>query len=125
MKRDGTTRTVEVTVERLADDEQVADESGAKRGRWGLAMRELTAEERRERELAGSEGVLVTGVAPDSPAAEAGIKEGDVVLQVNRAPVGSVAALRKAVEKTPDGKPLLLLVRTSEGGDRFAALAAR
>ena len=75
--------------------------------------------------MAGSEGVLVTGVAPDSPAAEAGIKEGDIVLQVNRAPVGSVAALRKAVEKTPSGKPLLLLVRTSEGGDRFAALAAR
>ena len=124
VKRDGTTRTVEVTVDRMADDEQVAaDASGAKRGRWGLAVRELTAEERREREMAGSEGVLVTGVAPDSPAAEAGIKEGDIVLQVNRAPVGSVAALRKAVEKTPSGKPLLLLVRTSEGGDRFAALA--
>ena len=126
VKRDGKTRTVQVTVDRMADDEQVAaDASGAKRGRWGLAVRELSAEERREREMAGSEGVLVTGVAPDSPAAEAGIKEGDIVLQVNRAPVGSVAALRKAVEKTPSGKPLLLLVRTSEGGDRFAALAAR
>ena len=108
-------------------DEQVAaDASGrGKRGRWGSRLRELTAGGARERETTGAEGVLVAGVAPDSPAAEAGIKAGDIVLQVNRSPVGSVAALRKAVEKTPSGKPLLLLVRTSEGGDRFAALAAR
>jgi serine protease Do len=126
VKRDGATRTVEVTVDRMADDEQVAaDETDAKRGRWGLAVRDLTAEERRERELGGTEGVLVTGVAPDSPAAEAGVKPGDVVLQVNRTPIGSVAALRTAVEKTADGKPLLLLVRPSEGGDRFAALSPR
>jgi serine protease Do len=123
--RDGATRTVEVTVDRLADDDQSADEPSSKRGRWGLAVRELTAEERRAHDLAGSEGVLVTGVAPDSPAAEAGIQPGDVVLQVNRAPIGTVAALRKAVEKTPAGKPLLLLVRPNEGSDRFAALAAR
>ena len=53
------------------------------------------------------------------------MKPGDVILQVNRHPVGSVDALRSEVGKTPDGKPLLLLVHPAEGGDRFAALAAR
>jgi S1-C subfamily serine protease len=69
--------------------------------------------------------VLVTDVAPDSPAAEADLKAGDIVLEVNRKPVGSVATLRAEVAKIADGKPLLLLVRPAEGGDRFAALAAR
>jgi hypothetical protein len=47
------------------------------------------------------------------------------VLEVNRKPVGSVATLRAEVAKIADGKPLLLLVRPAEGGDRFAALKAR
>ncbi len=126
VRRDGATRTVQVTVARLADDEvATADETGAQRGRWGLALRDLTPEERAARRLASGEGVLVTGVAPDSPAAEAGISAGDVVLQANRAAVGSVAALRGEVGKTPADKPLLLLVRPADGSDRFAALAAR
>ena len=66
--------------------------------------------------MAGIQGVLVTGVAPDSPAAEAGIKQGDIVLQVNRMPVGSVAALRRPrSRRSPNGKPLLLLVRPERG----------
>jgi S1-C subfamily serine protease len=51
------------------------------------------------------------------------VKAGDVVLQVNRHPVGSVAALKAEVGKTAADKPLLLLVHPTEGGDRFAALS--
>jgi serine protease Do len=122
--RDGKVRDLEVTVAKLADDETASDDGPTHRGKWGLALRDLTPQERRERNLDAGEGVLVTGVAPDSPAAEAEVKSGDVVLQVNRRPVGSVSALRAEVEKTASGKPLLLLVRPAEGGDRFAALSA-
>jgi len=125
LKRDGKTHDVEVKVEKLADDEVAADDTAPSRGRWGLALRDLRPDERRERKVDGGSGVLVTDVAPDSPAAEADLKPGDIVLEVNRRPVGSVAALRAEVGKTPDGKPLLLLVHPAEGGDRFAALAPR
>jgi S1-C subfamily serine protease len=64
-------------------------------------------------------------VAPGSPAGAANIEAGDVILQVNRAAVGTVEELRHEAAKVPDGKPLLLLVRPSAGGSRFAALAAR
>ena len=125
VRRDGKAKDLEVTVAKLADDETASDDGPAHRGKWGLSLRDLTPDERRERGLEAGTGVLVMGVAPDSPAAEAGVKQGDVVLQVNRRPVGSMTALRAEVDKTGDGKPLLLLVRPSEGGDRFAALSPR
>jgi serine protease Do len=125
VRRDGKPRDIEVTVAKLAEEEVASDGGEQHRGRWGLALRDLTPNERHERELEPGTGVLVTEVAPDSPAADAQVKAGDVILQVNRHPVGSVDTLRSEVGKTADGKPLLLLVHPSEGGSRFAALAAR
>jgi len=122
--RDGKARTFEVTVTRQAGDE-TADETDEHKGKWGLALRELRPGERAQRELAASEGVLVTGVAPESPAAEAGIKAGDLILQVNRKPVATVEQVKKEVASTPAGKPLLLLVHPTEGNERFAALSPR
>ena len=75
--------------------------------------------------LESNQGVMVTGVAPGSPAAEAGIHANDVVLEVNRQPVGSPDALKQEVGKVAAGKPLLLLVHPADGNDHFAALAAR
>jgi len=122
--RDGTAKTLEVTVARQAGDD-VRDEPDEHQGRWGLALRELRPPERRQRDLEANEGVLVTGVAAESPAAEAGIKAGDVVLRVNRQPVATVEQVQEEASSTPAGKPLLLLVRPVDGNERFAALPAR
>ncbi len=122
--RDGAHRTVEVTVAKLADDD-VPAQAAPNKGKWGLMLRELTPEERAQRSLEDGQGVLVAGVAPGSPADEAGVRSGDIILQANRKPVGSVEALRAEAGKIPDGKNLLLLVRPADGADHFAALAAR
>ena len=78
MARDGAAKTFEVTVVRQPGEE-TANEADEHKGKWGLALRELRPEERQERGLEGKKGVLVTGVAPDSPAAEAGIEAGDLL----------------------------------------------
>jgi serine protease Do len=122
--RDGKERTFEVTLARQAADE-AQDDTEEHKGKWGLALRELQPLERAQRELEPGAGVLVTGVAPDSPAAEAGIKAGDVILQVNRASVATVEQVKKEAATTPAGRPLLLLVRPADGNERFAALTAR
>jgi serine protease Do len=59
------------------------------------------------------EGVIVTGVIPGSPAAEAGIQPGDLIKNVNRQSVNSVDDFEKSVNRTKDNK-ILLLIRRGE-----------
>ena len=61
-------------------------------------------------------GVIVQDVDPDGRAADAGIQEGGIILEVNRQPVQSVEELRSAVRKAAE-KPTLLLVRRSADGE--------
>ncbi len=122
--RDGKTKTFEVTVTKQPGDE-TAQEEHEHKGKWGLALRELNPAEREQRELPAGAGVLVAGVSDDSPAAEAGIKAGDVILQVNRKSVATVEQVKKEIASTPAEKPLLLLVHPADGNERFAALTPR
>jgi len=75
--------------------------------------------------LQDGEGVLIGGVQPDSPAAEARLQAGDVILQVNKTTVASVAEVKKAICKTESNKPLLLLLRRADGNSQFITLAAK
>ena len=65
----------------------------------------------------GVRGLLVRDVNPDSRGAEAGIRPGDVIQQVNRQAVQSVEELRAAVHRSAD-RPALLLVNR-DGHDIF------
>ncbi len=65
-------------------------------------------------------GVLVQDVNPDGRAAAAGIREGDVIQEVNRQPVQTVEELQAAV-RGASNRPVLLLVNR-EGQDRFVTV---
>lgn len=54
-------------------------------------------------------GVAVTGIEPGSAAAEAGLRRGDVIIEVNRRPVRTEAAVEEAIRKN-DSTPAILLV---------------
>jgi serine protease Do len=88
-----------------------------------LALQNIPPEDRRQMGLTGNDGVLVTSVVPGSPAQSAGIQAGDVILQVNQAPVSSVEAVKDQVAKAKGDKPLLLLLRRADGTTSFAALS--
>lgn len=124
--RNGKTKTLEVTVARMVDETAATEKSpeAAQKSKWGLALRELRPEERSDLKLKDGEGVMITGVLPDSPAAEAGVQEGDVIVEVNKTPIGSVAALKKEAGKVEGDKPLLLLLRR-ESSNRYASLTAK
>jgi serine protease Do len=72
---------------------------------------------------AGSDGVVVTAVDPDGPAASHGFKSGDVILEVAGKPVASVAEVRKALsDARGDGKRAVLMRVKSGDTTRFVAL---
>ncbi len=82
---------------------------------WGMSVEPIGPE------LAGrldiGRGVVVTEVAPEGPAAKAGLRPGDVVLNVNREPIADVAAFRQLLATVKPGESVRLYVhRTSEGG---------
>ena len=122
--RDGKTRTLAVEIAKLDEPEVARGPAAATRGKWGLALRELTVEERDRMQLKAGEGVIVAGVRPDSPAADAGVREGDVILEANRTPVKTVDALKKAIATVTEDQPLLLLLRRNNGVNQYASLAA-
>jgi serine protease Do len=86
----------------------------------GLEVSALTTDVARQLGMEGVEGIVVTAVRSDSPAAAAGLESGMVITQVNRQPVRSVDDLRTAV-KADDGKDLLLLVKSAQGS-RFVVI---
>ncbi len=73
----------------------------------------------------GSEGVVVTGVSPDGPAAERGFKTGDVILEVAGKAVSNPSDVRKALEDARKDSKRTVLMRVKSGDNtRFVALPA-
>ncbi len=74
---------------------------------------------------AGSEGVVVTNVEPNGPAAERGFKSGDLILEVGGTTVSTPADVRKALaDARSDGKRTVLMRVKSGDNSRFVALPA-
>jgi serine protease Do len=72
---------------------------------------------------AGKEGVVVTDVDPNSPSAERGFKEGDVILEVGGKLVATPGEVREAVTAARAENKNSVLVRVRSGdSSRFVAL---
>ena len=108
--RKGEARDIKVTLGDFNEAKVASTEvqSGASQGRLGVAVRPLTADERRQAEVAG--GLLVEQAT--GAAARAGIQPGDVILALNGEPVGSIGQLRTLVAKA--GKHAALLVQRED-----------
>jgi serine protease Do len=77
-----------------------------------LDVRELTAELAARFGLAANErGVVIAKIRQGSPAEESGLKEGDLLLEVNRQPTTTIKAYERAVSKLGKGQAVLLLIK--------------
>jgi serine protease Do len=123
--RDGDTKTLEVAVKELPGSEQLArnDKSDAEDTGTlnGVTVSDLDREARQQFEIpAGVKGVVVTDVDQNSAAAEAGLKPGDIIQEINRKPVHSAEEAVKMTEKGSDKTTLLRVWRG--GGSRFVVV---
>ena len=99
----------------------VAAEARDREGRLGLDLQTLTADLASRLGLEeDARGVLVTGVQPGSPAEEAGLRRGDVIVSIDRRPVAAAVEAVDRLRERRDGGHLLRIQRS--GGAFFVAL---
>ncbi|HEX2229170.1 MAG TPA: DegQ family serine endoprotease [Candidatus Binatia bacterium] len=110
--RDKKEVTLNVAVGELKDEEVVA--SAPEKGELGMTVQKLTPQLAENLGLDKPDGVVVTAVEPGSAAEEAGIRRGDVILEVDRKPVRGVEDYRKAIGANRKGRGVLFLVRRGE-----------
>ena len=83
--------------------EQLIKTGKVRRGQLGVAIEPVTPELASKLGMKEVRGVMVGAVSPNSPAARAGIREGDVILAFNGTPVTDGNTLRNQVASTPPG----------------------
>ena len=92
----------------------------------GVEVGDLDNKTRRQFEVPGNiRGAVVSNIEEGSPAAEAGLLPGDVILQINRKPMNSAEEVVAMSEKVGDSRVLLQIWRggrNGQGGTRFIAI---
>lgn len=99
-----------------------ADASGARKeapAALGLSVRPLPAEEARAAGLKRGTGLLVTGVEPGLPAAEAEIREGDILLTANFKHLRSASDLSRIVNNDATKKRGAVMLQIQRRGQTF------
>jgi serine protease Do len=128
--RDGKEMTLETTVARRDEEAlMAADEQGGRPfatadSPLGLALAPVTEEARQQFGIpAGVKGALIVDVAEGGPAAEKGVRPGDVIVQIAADPVASPADVARLVEEARVEKMKAVLLLINRGGnERFVAV---
>jgi serine protease Do len=107
-----------------ADHEKTADGSTENDGLEGLQVEPLSPAARQQLHLGDeAQGVVISQVDPNSAAADAGIRSGDLVVEVNHQSVNTVSDFEQAMRNTESKAILLRVVR--DGTGLFIAIAPR
>jgi serine protease Do len=123
--RNGQTEQKTVTLAPLDDNGNESASNGMQgKARWGIGLQNLSPDVRQELQIPDNvTGALVTNVVPGSPADNAGLSRGDIIMQVDRKDTSNAQAVKNALGAVPQGQDALVLVH-SNGGDTYRVLHA-
>jgi serine protease Do len=125
VSREKSERTVDVTLAKLPDEKLAARDSRAPRSDRGRDEPRLGLSLAPAKSVAGAgdQGVVVTDIDASGPAAERGIRAGDVILDVGGKTVSTPAEVRDALSAArKENKNVVLFRLKRDDGTRFVAL---
>jgi serine protease Do len=120
--RDGKPVSVTVLIGEMPTDETAVSAVEPQAERFGLQVEPLAPDAAARLGLPSGRGVVVTDVAPGSPADRAGLRRADVVLEVNRRPVIDTAELGRALAALKPGDSVLVYVHRAAAGNQYVVL---
>ncbi|HNT43145.1 MAG TPA: DegQ family serine endoprotease [Syntrophorhabdaceae bacterium] len=109
--RDNKQMEVSVTIGELQEEGLRASKKTEIEKDLGLVVQDITAEIAKHLNLKDRKGVIVTDVIPGSPAQEADIRSGDVIREIGRKPVRSVAEFKEAVKRSNVKEGIVMLIQ--------------
>jgi serine protease Do len=120
--RDGRQEHLNVTIEELHIDDEGASSDRATGAGFGLSLDDVTPDVARDLRLpAGQDGALVEDVEPTSAAADAGVRRGDIIREVNRERVHSAADASRLLRRARAGQIVSLLI-SRQGNEMFLTM---
>jgi len=122
LHRKGALKKLPIIIAKLNEEQLAASESTESLNkRLGLGVQDLTPEIAAALGITDKQGVLITAVEPDSPAAEAGLRKGDLILEFNQRPVRDVKGFLNEI-KGIKAKATVSFFIKREGRTRFFGL---
>ena len=112
--RKGKEKTIEVTLGTLEDKEAPEPESAA-RFDLGMTIEEITPELAANFRLSETSGLVVFKVEPGSPAAQGGVRPGDIILEMDQTEVKTLDAFNMKLGAYKTGDKVLLLLKRQAG----------
>jgi serine protease Do len=124
--RDGKPQTLHVTVgefhKELAEAGSNGEQGSEQKGRLGLAVANLTPDVRQQYNVPEQvKGAVIESVRPGSPAEDAGLTPGDVIVGLDRHSINDADSFVSQLHSEPAGKDVLLLV-WANGGESYLVL---
>jgi serine protease Do len=107
---DGNEKDLSVKLGEFPDETAEATEKEVKE-KLGLTVNEITPQLTARFNLEAEKGVVITRVDQGSAAYESGLRQGDVILEINDQPVNNIGDYKSIVDKMEKGKPLLFLIK--------------
>ena len=123
--RDKTEKTLEIRIGETPDEAVARRSTNKGKTLLGLDVRPITPDIARQLGLRSQEGVIVFAVDDDSPAAEAGLQRGDVIRELNRQRVRSLADYERATKDIKEGDRVTVLLQRGQQSLYVAFTIAR
>jgi serine protease Do len=109
--RDGKEKTLSVTLAEFPEDQRVASTEEPEQFELGLKTLDVTDPQAQRFNLEVHSGVVVVDVKKDSPAEDAGIAIGDVILAIGQHDIRNVTEYQNVVSKLKKGKPVIFYIQ--------------